>query len=850
MTTVPPPTDLPVEAVVDDVRRALAEHGHAVLQAPPGAGKTTIVPLRLLREPWLAGSRIVVLEPRRLAARAAARRMADLLGEDVGATVGFRTRDERKIGRATRIEVVTEGILTRLLQHDAALPGIGLVVFDEIHERNLQADLALALTLDAREVLRPDLRVLAMSATLDTGRVAALLGGDGAPAPAVSSAGRAHPVDVRWRPLGPRDRLAEGTAAAVGRALAEEQGDVLVFLPGAADIRRVAGLLARSVPADTDVRPLFGALSPADQDAALAPSPPGRRRVVLATDIAETSLTVAGVRVVVDSGQVRSPRFDPRSGMTRLHTTACSRASGDQRAGRAGRTGPGVAYRLWSEAEHAARRAFAPPEITSVDLAGLALELAVWGAVADDLAFLDSPPPRALADARALLGELGALDDAGRVTALGRTMAELPVHPRLARMVAAASSTGHGPVACVLAALLEERDVLRGRPDDLPCDVVDRVRLIVDGGADHVAADRAALALVRRRADELARRVGTAGRHAASDDLSSCGAVLALAYPDRLAQARGGGRFRLRHGSGAWVPTGDALTGEAFLVVAELGDGLRAGAGARGAGDRGADLRVRLAAALDEAELDVVAGDAVVTSNVLVWDDARDDLRQREERRLGALVLASTDGRPAVGAATTGALIERVRSTSLAMLRWTDGARALQARAGFVGRVSGDDWPDVSDEGLLVSLDEWLAPMLLRATRRADIEGLDLARVLRDRLGHHRVADLDRRVPTSIVLANGRRLAVDYAGEAPAISARAQDLFGTSVHPTVADGRVPIVVHLLSPAGRPVQVTADLPGFWAGSWREVRKEMAGRYPKHDWPIDPATATPRRRPPRR
>lgn len=847
MPLTPPLTDLPVEGCVDQVRAALSNHGSAVLHAPPGAGKTTIVPLRLLDEAWLDDDRIVVLEPRRLAARAAAYRMASLLGEDVGATVGYRTRDERKVGRDTRIEVVTEGILTRRLQHDPALPGIGLVIFDEVHERNLQTDLALALTLDARAVLRPELRVLAMSATLDTARVASLLGRDGPPAPVVASEGRSHPVEVRWRPTDRRDRPAEAVSGLVVEALRSDPGDVLVFLAGAADIRRVGEILARSTPPDVDVRPLFGRLTLAEQDLALAPSPGGRRRVVLATDIAETSLTVEGVRIVVDGGQVRSPRYETRSGLTRLHTGSNSRASADQRAGRAGRTAPGVAYRLWSEAEHAHRRPFAPPEIMSVDLAGLALELALWGTPATDLAFLDSPPERPLADALELLADLGAVNDRHQVTAAGRAMAGLPVHPRLAHMVIAASERGLGGVACAMAAMLEERDVLRGRPEELPAGITERVRLILDRRATHPASDRGAVQLVRRRADELARRLKAAGAGAAGEDLATCGPVLALAYPDRIAQARGEGRFRLRSGAAASLPSGDSLSGEAFLVVAEL-DPPRSGPGPRrgqpAPGDD--DLRIRLAAGLDRADVEAAAGDAVTDTVTLAWDASRDDLRQRSDRRLGAIVLASNEGPAPASEATTVALLDRVRATRLGVLRWRTVDRSLQARIGYARGALGGVWPDVTDAALLDSLDDWLAPRLVKATGRAGLERIDLGNVLRDLVGHHRVHELDTLVPTAVVVASGRSVAVDYTGERPAIAVRVQDLFGTTVHPAVANGRVSLVVHLLSPAGRPVQVTSDLPGFWAGSWTEVRKDMAGRYPKHDWPLDPAAAEPRRR----
>ena len=849
------------------LRAALAGDGQAVLQAPPGAGKTTVVPLRLLDEPWLAGRRIVMLEPRRLATRAAARRMAALLGEDVGATAGYRTRDERRTGPDTRIEVVTEGILTRRLQRDPALPGVGLVIFDEFHERNLHADLALALTLDARPALRPDLRLLVMSATLDTARIAALLGSasaaDGGAAPVITSEGRAWPVDVRFTPPAPPARkagykgrpapppqpgsnVAAAATSAVLRALREEPGDVLVFLPGAGDIRRVEAALAwpgSALPDGVDVRPLYGALPVADQDAALAASPPGRRRVVLSTDIAETSLTVAGVRVVVDGGWHRTPRFDPRSGLTRLETVPITKASADQRAGRAGRTGPGVAYRLWSKLEHAARRPFPDPEIAGADLAGLALELAVWGAGAGGAAglpFLDPPPARALGEGRRLLTLLGALDAGGRPTDVGRAMADLPLHPRLARMVVGAVPAGRGGTACALAALLEERDVLRGRPDDVDSDIAVRLRLLLDRDARHPQADGPAVAAARRRAMDLARRVGLTGLGdidptrrpgAPAGGGADPGPVLALAYPDRIAQGRGAARFRLRGGGGAWLPAADPLAGEPFLVVAELD------VAGRGSSAAGRDSRIRLAAALEAADVEAVAaatGAAVERTATLSWDPVRDDLRARTERRLDNLVLGESEGPAEPGPAAAAALLARVRATKLALLGWTPAARSLQARAAFAGLS------DVSDPALLAAVDEWLVPLLDKAVGQADLEAIDMAGVLRRRLSH-RVAELDRVAPAAIAFAGGRSVPVDYSGDRPAAEVRVQDAYGTTVHPTV--NGVPVVLSLLSPAGRPVQVTADLPGFWAGSWSEVRKDMAGRYPKHAWPADPATASP-------
>ncbi|MBL8774964.1 MAG: ATP-dependent helicase HrpB [Acidimicrobiales bacterium] len=820
MTTRVPPTGLPVEGVVDAVRHALAGPGVAVLQAEPGAGKTTVVPLRLLDEPWLDGGRIVVLEPRRLAARAAARRMADLLREPVGETVGYRTRDERRIGPATRIEVVTEGILTRRLQTDPSLPGTALVVFDEVHERHLQTDLALAFALDVRAGLRPDLRLLAMSATLEAGRLARLLGGEDGPAPVVSSAGRTFPVEVRWRPPGPRDRPLDALAAVVREAVRDETGDVLVFLPGAAAIRQVAGRLG-DLPAGVDVRPLHGSLPVDEQDRALAPSPPGRRRVVLSTDIAESSLTVDGVRVVVDGGQVRRPRYDGRAGMSRLHTAASSRASADQRAGRAGRLGPGVAYRVWSEGEHAGRRAFTPPEIAGADLTDLALELAIWGA-GTHLAFLDPPPPTGLTQARSLLTRLDALDLAGRPTPTGRRMVELPLHPRLAHLVV----TDRTRLACVLAALVEERDVLRGRPGEVEVGIDERVRLVTEAARTHPRLDGDARRTVRRRADELARRVGDVDDAA---DLDLIGPTLSLAFPDRVAQRRGPGRFVLRTGRAVAVASHDPLSDEPYLVVADLSP----------PGPDGPDDRIRLAARLDADDLrEMFAGD--ISDEVLLAWTGSGRLEQRAEQRLGALILASSVGRPDPGPATVAALVTRVRERGLDLLGWSPAARRLRARSGFAHRFLGPSWPAVDDEALLDTLDEWLAPLLGRATGSEDLGKIDVLSVLRGRLGH-RLHELDQVVPPTVTVASGRSVAVDYDTDPPSIAVRAQELYGTTVHPSVAGGRVPLTIEVLSPAGRPIQVTADLPGFWRGSWASVRRDMISAYPKHDWPADPATA---------
>ena len=818
--------DLPVLDALPAVVTALATGGTAILVAPPGAGKTTLAPLVLLGEPWLAGRRIVMLEPRRLATRAAARRMASLLGEEVGGTVGYQTRDERRIGPSTRIEVVTEGVLTRRLQHDPTLDGYGLVIFDEVHERNLPTDLGLALLLDARDTLRPDLRVLAMSATPDTKGLLKVLG---AGTPVATSDGRMHPVEVVWAPMAKQDRVQEAMASLVQRAVREQPGDVLVFLPGIGEIRGVQRLLTGALPDGVDVHPLAGALSLAEQDQALAPSPAGRRRVVLSTDIAESSLTVDGVRVVVDAGLARVPRFDQRTGMSRLTTVSTSRASAEQRAGRAGRTQPGAAYRLWSKLEHGTRRAHLEPEITQVDLAGLVLELSAWGTPVDELRWADAPPARTMQQATELLQRLDALTDDGRLTERGRRMLALPLHPRLARMVAGASPAD-ASLACVVAALLDERDVLRGRPDELPADLALRAGVIC--GQHHDRADARDVRRVRDRAADVARRAGV------RFDLDEVrpersGMVLVLAYPDRVAVRRSQpGQFQLRTGSSAWTRPDDPLAHERFVVAADL-DGKRDNA------------RIRIGAALDVDDVVTALADQIERRETLVWDKQRDDLVVRVETRLGGMLLHEQASAASPGEATTAALVDRVRATRLGALSWGDGVTRLRARVAFLRHQLGtDEWPDWSDATLLATLDDWLAPYLAGMAGAADLARLDTALLLSAQLGWDGSVRLAELAPSHLDTPAGRSSVIDYTRDVPTASVRVQDLFGLREHPTVA-GIVPVSLELLSPADRPIQITSDLPGFWAGSWADVRKEMAGRYPKHQWPTDPANATPKR-----
>ena len=866
-------TALSIEAALDDVRRALIDVGDAVVVSPPGTGKTTLIPLALIGEPWAGDGRIMVLEPRRLATRAAARRMSFLMHDEVGGIVGYRTRDERHVSNRTRVEVVTEGVLTRRIQHDPALPGVVAVLFDEVHERNLQTDLGLALTLEVRANLRPDLRLLAMSATLETDRVSTLLGSsrpgtDGFPSPIVRAYAEPFPIEYRWIPRRDRERIEPATAAAVMRALREELGDVLVFLPGAGEIMRTAALVQEAVSQAgiaVDVYPLYGMLSLADQDLALSPSAPGRRRVVLATDIAETSLTVEGVRIVVDAGVARVPRFDPRSGLTKLRTVTASRSSGDQRAGRAGRTGPGVVYRMWSKGEQAARPKNLEAEITQVELAGFALELAVWGTDVTSMPLLDQPPKRTMEEARSLLQLLGALDDDGAVTPLGRRINDLPLHPRVARMVIdteahAVTRTSLRPgareaTACALAALLDERDVMRGRPEELPTDVGIRLQLLGEPNRRHPFADGRSISQCRQRAYDIARRAGIGSIDLDLIDIEAAGGLLALAYPDRVAFARSQpGRFQLRSGAGAWMPPTDVLAVERFVVAADLD------------GDR-RQARIRMAAPISADVVADLFADDVVDKVTSGWDATRDELIERVERRLDGIVLEEIIRRPVATAATDDALIEQIRRKGLEQLSWTPAAISLRSRVRFLHARFGEPWPDWSDDALLGDAAEWLAPYLSGSTAFGDV---DVERALRSRLDPRLPADLARLAPVQLVVPSGRTVKLDYdvvddsdgnartsanaagatAGSetqrGPLLAVAVQELYGLNTTPTVGGaGRdaVPVVLHLLSPAGRPVQVTSDLPGFWAGSWSEVRKEMAGRYPKHTWPLDPANAQP-------
>ena len=797
--------------------------------APPGAGKTTLVPLMLLDEPWLEDRRIVMLEPRRVAARAAARRMADLIGGDVGDIVGYQTREERRISGRTRIEVVTEGILTRRLQNDPSLEGTALVIFDEVHERNVPTDIGLAFLLDAVETLGSDLRILAMSATAEADTFARLLADEHGAANIVVSDGRMHPVDVRHLPRHRDDRLENAVADAVTTALRDDEGNVLVFLPGIGEINRANQLLAERLNPAVEVVRLAGALPIAEQDAALRPPVDGRRRVILSTDIAETSLTVEGVRIVIDAGLARVPRLDVRTGLTELVTVTSSRASAEQRSGRAGRTEPGVAYRLWSRIEDATRLPHLPAEITQVDLCGVALEIAAWGTEPERLAFCDPPPERAMQLARETLRMLHLLDESGQITALGREVLGLPLHPRLGAMVARnRSMSPHGRIACIVAALLEERDIMRGRPGTLPVDLALRVRAVA-GTSSHDAIDGGALRRTKDAARDIARRAGIdADSMVTDDDVDRlCGAVLLSAYPDRLAKRRSAaGQFVMRGGGEVRCDPKDGIAREEFIVAADVDS------------RRSASV-LRRGAAVDLDLIAPVMGDDIEVESNLTWDKGRDDLVLRVVRKVGSMRLDERDLVPSPGPDTTRELLDRVRATQFAVLGG-GAASQYRQRVGFLRHHLGDEWPDFSNGALTTTIDDWLAPFLAGATSRKDLESVDLVMVLQSSLGWDKSALLDQLAPAQYRPPHGRPVDINYADpDAPTVSVRVQHVYGVGTHPSVLSGNVPLRIQLLSPADRPIQITADLPGFWRGSWSDVRKDMAGRYPKHDWPVDPS-----------
>jgi len=812
-------TTLPIDDALPALTAALASGNAAVLVAPPGAGKTTRVPLVLAEEPWARGNKILVLEPRRLAARAAAARMAATLGEQVGETVGLRVRFGSKVSRATRIEVVTEGIFTRLILDDPALEGVAAVLFDEFHERSLDADLGLALARDAQSGLREDLRLLVMSATLDGGRIAQSMPG----ASLIESEGRAFAVETRYLGRDPRAPIERQVADAVLRALRAEQGSLLVFLPGAAEIRRTESLLREQVtdPA-VDIVTLYGALDAATQDRAIAPAPSGRRKIVLATAIAETSLTIEGVRIVVDSGLARVPRYEPDVALTRLETVRVSRASADQRRGRASRTEPGVCYRLWDEAQTASLEAANKPEIFAADLSGFMLDLAQWG-VSDPAAlpFLDAPPAPAVAEAKALLRELGAIDADGRVTGEGRALRALPLPPRLARMVVDGARAGDAQLAADIAILLTERGL--GGAD------VDLTHRLNSFRRDRGRRAQDARAMAKRWAEVAASQL----TH--EESAPSIGAILALAYPDRIARSRGAnGAFLLANGRGAAVDPASPLAREPFLAVAEI-----AGTAAHG--------RIVLAAPITLSEIETRFADKIEAADEVTFDSASASLRGRRRRRLGALVLSDQPFAVRPDENSAAILAAGLVRLGLDRLPWSKPLKQWRDRVMFLRNAEGEEWPDLSDAALAASADEWLMPVLAGKIALAELSADEFATAVKALLPWPLQRRLEQEAPTHFEAPTGSRVPIDYEAEGgPKVSIRVQELFGLAQHPTIAGGRVPLLIELLSPAHRPVQMTRDLPGFWRGSYAAVKSEMKGRYPRHPWPDDPLQAPPTRR----
>ncbi len=834
MSDAPAETDaaaLPVDAVLPDVTATLAARKAAVLVAPPGAGKTTRVPLALARATWATDGRILVLEPRRLAARAAARRMAEELGESVGGTVGYHIRQERRAGKHTRVEVVTEGILTRRLQSDPALEGVAAVLFDEFHERSLHADLGLALTLDVQGALRDDLRLLVMSATLDTAPIARVLGD----VPVLESHGRSYPVTTHHQPR-PKGALPAAVAGAVAEALENEAGSVLAFLPGEREIRECARALGSRVGKDTEIHPLYGALPAKDQEAAIVPAPQGKRKVVIATSIAETSLTIEDVRVVVDGGYTRRARFDPQSGMTRLVTEKVSRAEADQRRGRAGRTAPGVCYRLWPQAEHGALPQQPPPEIVAADLAPLALELARWGVHdPNDLAWIDPPPDGALAQARDLLADLGALDRAGRITRHGHAMAALPMHPRLAHMGLMARERDLGALACAVAALLEERDILGSGPGGRHTDLRHRLRVLAGGqGPEDTPVHESAKNRVNKNARDRAKRLGVPE---GPIDPEAAGQVLALAYPDRVALPRWKkpGHYQLASGKGATLATADPLTGYPALAAATLDP------------SAGADARILLAAPVRRDDLEATLPEMVREADEVVWDPRYEKVTSYRVKRLGAVALDWSKLHDPPAGDVAAALMDGIRHRGPSALPWTKAARQLQDRVAFVRGLPDEDpdaWPDLSDQALMDGLETWLAPFAGHARTPEALEGTDMAALLAGLLTPEQQQKLDRLVPSHVTLGNGMRVRVNYSGDEPALRAPVQTFFGTAETPTILGGTRTLALHLLDPGGKPMQVTRDLAKFWQDAYARMRRQMRAEYPRHDWPEDPVNAEPR------
>lgn len=821
---------LPIDAVLPELRAKFQNHHVVILSADPGAGKTTRVPLALFNEPWLNASKILMLEPRRLAAQRSASYMASLLGEQTGETVGYRIRGETKVGKSTRIEVVTEGILTRMLQDDPSLDGVGLVIFDEFHERSIHADLGLAFALDTQSHLRPDLRILIMSATIDVERMSLLIE-DGA---TVKSEGKSFPVVTHYLQRPPDEAIETSMLRAIGRALRETSGDVLAFLPGQREIRRVAEAATGTLSGEVEIHLLYGEAGIAQQQAALLPSTAGRRKIILATNVAETSLTIDGVRVVVDSGLSRQSRFDPSRGMAGLVTVPVSKSSADQRRGRAGRQAPGTCYRLWSEQQHAHLAEFSQPEILAADLAPFALELAQWGSPdGAGLRFLDPPPSAHLAQAQQLLADLGALDAERRLTAHGRAMASLPIHPRLAHMLLKGRELGLGPLACDVAAMLEERDLLRGElKRDI--DVHSRWYALRKSRSRDLAVQR-----VRAQSDRLRKLIGVSNEQPKEEE--KLGILIALAYPERIGQQReaNGLRYQLSGGSGALLPKGSDLIREKYLAIAEV-DGV------------GTEVKVFLAEPVSKKELEDVFADRIVTKEEVRWDERQQCVVARRVTRLGELELSETP-LTANDDAVRAALIDGLRGMGLGVLPWTKHAASIRRRSEWLRKQSlvDNNWPDLSDERLLASLEDWLGPYLDGNTKRTHLQRLDLNKIIEAMYSYQQLRELERLAPTHLTVPTGSHIPIDYeSGDVPILAVRLQEMFGQTETPGVGGGKVKVLLHLLSPALRPLAVTQDLPSFWKNAYPDVRKDMRGRYPKHHWPENPLEAEPTKKAKRR
>ncbi|RXT17272.1 ATP-dependent helicase HrpB [Rhizobium leguminosarum] len=804
--------ELPVSHVLSAVAAALEKQKRAVLSAPPGAGKTTLVPLYLLDKAWRGDGKIILLEPRRLAARAAASRMASLIGERVGETVGYRMRLDNRISAATRIEVVTEGVFARMILDDPELNGVSVVIFDEFHERSLDADFGLALALDVQSALREDLRILVMSATLDVERVAGVLDHP----PVIESLGRSFPIDIRYQDRPGGERIEDAVTRAILDAHANEAGSILAFLPGQAEITRTVERLQGRFGAETLIAPLYGNLSQKEQDAAIRPASKGTRKIVLATSIAETSITIDGVRIVIDSGLQRLPVFEASTGITRLETVRVSRASADQRAGRAGRTEPGIAVRLWHRGQTAALPAFTPPQILSSDLSGLVLDLAHWG-VQDpaSLAFVDQPPETTLREARVLLGQLGALDKDGALTARGKVMRDLALPPRLAAMVVSAGEAGQARDAAMIAVLLTEQGL-----GGTSVDIEERLR--------RFKAERGERAEASRR---LAGRLASGLDRVASTAPALAGQLLLHAFPDRIALQRGGrGRFVMANGRGAELPETERLAGSQMLVIADLTG-------------RAAQARVLAAAEVTRGDIEAELPGEIKTGDQIFFDRQSRQIRARRATRLGAIVFEETPLPRPSGAEVTQALVEGVRELGLDQLAFSKEAVQLRERIGFLHRTIGEPWPDVSDDALLSRLDDWFAPFQTEARGLSEISAAGLSNGLMSLVPHELQRDLSRLAPTHFEAPTGQRHPIQYEGEEPVLTIRVQELFGLKQHPAIAGGRLPLLLELTSPAHRPIQTTRDLPGFWAGSWKDVRADMRGRYPRHPWPERPEDASP-------